>query len=63
MKHTITFTVKDDGVENLKFDKSWENQSAVYKWDHLNDLVTMLSKEYQSEGEKFEKEVINAWYK
>jgi len=56
MKHTITFTIKDDGVENLKFDKSWKNQNAFFKWDHLNDLVVILSKEYHLEGKNFEGE-------
>ncbi len=63
MKHTITFTVKDDGVENLKFDKGWEKQSAIYKWDHLQDLLWLIDKEYEDQGKKYEKEIVNAWYK
>jgi hypothetical protein len=55
-KHTITFTIADDGVENLKFDKTWNEESAFYKWDHLNDLIAILTKMYGGEGENFEKE-------
>ena len=63
MKHTITFTIKDDGVENLKFDKAWENESSIYKWDHLHDLLWLLNKQYEDQGKKYEKEAANAWRK
>ncbi len=62
-KHTITFTVEDNGVENLKFDEKWNNQPAFFKWDYLNDLVVILSGEYQNEGRNFEKETKNARHK
>tara|TARA_Y100000114_G_scaffold84678_1_gene78218 strand:+ start:210 stop:398 length:189 start_codon:yes stop_codon:yes gene_type:complete len=58
-KHTITFEVGDDGVENLKFDADWKIASAFYKWDHLNDLIGILSKEYEGEGADFEKQTVN----
>ena len=58
-KHTITFEVGDDGVENLKFDTDWKMASAFYKWDHLNDLIGILSKEYEGEGANFEKQTAN----
>ncbi len=51
-KHTMTFEVEDDGVENLKFDIDWKMASAFYKWDHLNDLIVMLNEEYESERTK-----------
>ena len=58
-KHTITFEVGDDGVETLKFDTDWKMATAFYKWDHLNDLIGMLNKEYESEQTKFEKQTVN----
>ena len=55
-KHTITFEVEDDGVENLKFDTEWNIASQFYKWDHLNDLIAILTKEYEGHGSEFEKQ-------
>jgi len=58
-KHTITFEVEDDGVENLKFDTGWKTASAFYKWDHLNDLIVLLTAQYESEQADFEKQTVN----
>jgi hypothetical protein len=58
-KHTITFEIEDDGVENLKFDSNWNSKSEFYKWDHLNDLIAILTKQYEGEGANFEKKTVN----